>query len=381
MKNICVFTSSRADFGILSNLLNEIKKSKKLNLNLVVTGSHLMKHFGSTIREIKSLDINVDHEISIFKKNNTSTVQDFSQVLIKAKKYLSNSKPDIVIVLGDRYEIFSCALAAFFLKIPIAHIHGGEVTSGSMDDSIRHSITKISSLHFTPTLKTKKRLLQLGENPKTIFIIGSISLDNLKNMQLLNKIELEKLLRFQFNKKIILFTYHPETKLQKINYQYVVKILEKIKKIKNSSLVITGTNFDQSYFFLKKKIIQFLKKNRNNVKYIESLGKKNFFSLMKISDCIIGNSSSGIIEAPHFKLFTINIGDRQNGREQAKSIFNSDLTLKSFTKTLNKVLTIKDKNKFFKNQIYKSIGGSKKIVKVLENYNFRKLKNKFFYDL
>ncbi len=374
MQKICVISSSRADYGIMSNLISKIQKKKIFKLNLIVTGSHLLKKHGFTSNEIIKDKIKINHKINLSK---TDYSKNISYLVEKFSKILKKIKPDIIILLGDRYEIFAAALSAYLNKIPIGHLHGGEVTRGSMDDGFRHSITKFSYLHFVATNNSYKRVLQLGESKSNIFNVGSLSLENVKKkINFLDKSKIEKKYNINLKRKVAMVVFHPNSlKNSYNNFSDINKILKQLKKIKDYSFIFSGSNIDLGGYELTKKLQFFCKKN--NYLFKNSFGKTDFLSILKISDIIIGNSSSAIIEAPFLKTFSINIGNRQIGREFAKSIFSCKFNGNEFFKLFKKINNISNKEKYFKSVPYMSKNGSDKIISILkkpikDNFNFKK---------
>ena len=380
---LCIVTGSRAEFFILKNLITKIQKNKNFKQNLIVTGTHNSKFFGSTIKDIKkngvtihgiiNLNINGDNSLDIAKYLSIG-IQKFSQKFAKLR-------PDFLLVLGDRYEIFSAVISAYLNNIPIGHIYGGEITQGSLDENIRHSITKFSNLHFVSTKKYYDRVKQLGEDKKKIFNVGSMGVESIKNHRVIKKKDLEKLLNIKFNEKNILMTFHPETtKDQKENILNLKKCLNCLKKLKNTSIIITMPGADQHYKMIYKLLKKFTQKNKN-VFLFKSLGHDNYFSICRVVDFMIGNSSSGIIEMPSFKKPTIDLGIRQLGRIKAKSTINVDFNEKKITSAINKVLSKKFKKSLLKVvNPYEKKNSSDRIITILRRTNFRKLQSKNFFD-
>ena len=380
---LCIVTGSRAEFFILKNLITKIQKNKDFKQNLLVTGTHNSKFFGSTIQDIKkngvtihgiiNLNINGDNSLDIAKYLSIG-IQKFSQKFAKLR-------PDFLLVLGDRYEIFSAVISAYLNNIPIGHIYGGEITQGSLDENIRHSITKFSNLHFVSTKKYHDRVKQLGEDKKKIFNVGSMGVESIKNHRIIKKKDLEKLLNIKFNEKNILMTFHPETtKDQKENILNLKKCLNCLKKLENTSIFITMPGADQHYKMIYKLLKKFTQKNKN-VFLFKSLGHDNYFSICRVVDFMIGNSSSGIIEMPSFKKPTIDLGIRQLGRIKAKSTINVDFNEKKITSAINKVLSKKFKKSLLKVvNPYEKKNSSDKIITILRRTNFRKLQSKNFFD-
>lgn len=373
MQKICVISSSRADYGIMSNLIKKIQKHKDFKLNLIITGSHLSKKFGFTSNEIVKDGIAINKKI--YLKDNKNYYENISYLINKYSKVIKKINPKIIILLGDRYEIFAAAISSYLRRIPIGHIHGGEVTSGSMDEGFRHSITKLSYLHFAATNKSQKRILQLGEKKNRVFNIGSLSLENIKKIKFLTMSQIEKKYNTKLKKKVAFVVFHPNTVDVNHDVLNINKILNTFKKFKDYSFIFSGSNIDIGGIKISKRLKDFSKKN--NFLFQDSFGKVDFLSIIKFSKIIIGNSSSGIIEAPHLKTFTINIGKRQKGRELSRSIFNSNFENKQFLSLFKKLDKIKDSRKYFQFNPYKSKNGSDKIISILKkpiknNFNFKK---------
>ena len=373
MRKVLFITSSRADYGLLREVILETQSLNR-ETYLLVTGSHLSHEFGNTIKEIKN-----DNVKKIIKRNILD--QKFSEN--KISEYISKSinitseviikkKPDVIVILGDRYELLGSAIAAMILRIPIAHIHGGELTIGAYDDSIRHSITKLSHLHFPVHDVYKKRLIQLGENPKTIFNFGALGAHAMSKIKTLKKSEIEKILKIKLNKKIILATFHPVTLEKNMSKYYIKNLIRFLKKLKNYIIIFTSPNFDSESNILRKEILS-LEKKKDNIYFYKSLGSRIYISLMKISYLVIGNSSSGVLETPSFGVRTINIGDRQKGRIISGNIINCNYDVNSMSKAFNKLKkkSTKSYNPFFKKNT------PIKIAKKILDFNFT-LKKTFF---
>ena len=374
-KKICIITSNRAEFGQLENLMYQIKKSKKSILQLVVTGTHLEKKFGFTLKEIKKKKYKVSSLIKLKIKNNKNKEIEISKYLLgKVANCLTLLKPDIVVILGDRYEMLSIAQCCLFLKIPLAHLHGGEITRGVIDDTIRHLITKMSDLHFVANDKFKKVVLLLGENPKNIYNFGSLTAENISKIKFKKINILEKQFNLKFREKNILVSLHPVRSSDETK-----KILESLEKIinflKDTQFIFSAPNFDENYQLIYSFIIKHEKKS-SNVIFVKSFGYQNYLSIMKNVDCIIGNSSSGIIEAPLIKTPTINIGTRQAGRPTSKSVINVNCGYKNILNKI-KILCLR-KNKF--ESYYFKTNTSRNILNILENKNLNKIKNKYFFE-
>ncbi len=375
MKKVLFITSSRADYGLLREVILETQKLNK-ETYLLVTGSHLSHEFGNTIKEIKKDSIKKIIKRNILdKKFNDNKISNYiSESINITTEVINKKKPDVIVILGDRYELLGSAIAAMILRIPITHIHGGELTIGAYDDSIRHSITKLSHLHFPIHDDYKKRLIQLGENPKTIFNFGALGAHAISKMKLFKKSKIEKILNIKLSKKIILATFHPVTLEKNMSKYYIKNLIKFLEKLDDCTIIFTSPNFDNESNILKKEILNFEKK-KNNIHFYKSLGNKMYISLMKISYLVIGNSSSGVLETPSFGVRTINIGNRQEGRILSDNIINCDYNINSINKAFlrSKNKSIKSHNPFLKKNT------PIKIAKKILNFKFILKKN--FFDI
>jgi len=380
---ISIITGSRSEFDLLKNLIFEIKKDKFFKLDLIVTGSHLSNFFGNTVNYIKKNKLKINKYVNLKIKGDQikHISKSFSIGIKKFSLIFSKSKPDVILVLGDRYEIFSSVISATLNKIPIIHIHGGERTEGSMDEGIRHSITKLSHVHFVTTEEYKKRVLQLGENKKNVYNVGSLGAEAIKKLKYLSKENIEKILKINFLKKIILVSYHPDTLVKKIDKKNIDNFLQVLMSLKNSTIIFTMPNADIGFNLVYKKIKNFEKKNKN-AHLFKSLGHQKYFSLCKFIDLYIGNSSSGIIEIPSFKKPSINLGKRQYGRLKPESVIDSNYNKKELLKKIKLALSLSfnKKIKKLKNPYYNG-STSKKIVKKLKKLNYKKILFKEFTDI
>tara|TARA_Y100001970_G_scaffold293483_1_gene440594 strand:- start:23518 stop:24669 length:1152 start_codon:yes stop_codon:yes gene_type:complete len=380
---ICVITGSRSEFDLLKNLIFEIKKDKYFKLEFLVTGSHLSKFFGKTVEYIKKnkLKINKLVDLSISKDDVKHISKSFSTGVEKFSSIFSQSKPDMILILGDRYEIFSCVISATLNKIPIAHIHGGERSEGSMDEGIRHSITKLSHVHFVSTEAYKKRVLQLGENQKNVYNVGSLGAEAITKVKYINKKNLQNLLKINFLKKIVLVSFHPETLEKTLNKKNLDNFLQAIKTLNDFTIIFTMPNADIGFNLVYKNISNFVKKNKNSF-LIKSLGHQKYFSLCKYINLYIGNSSSGIIELPSFNKPSINLGKRQKGRLKPKSVIDCDYNKKNILKKIKLALSKKFSKRIrnLRNPYYNG-QTSKKIVKKLKKTNYKKILYKEFSDI
>jgi len=384
MKKICFITTSRADFGTLDELIKEILSTKLFLVQLIVSGSHNEKIFGNSEKEIfKRKKVSIS-KVRVFSKNKNSkdVALSFADCSKKFTNTLSKLKPHIFIVFGDRYEMLSATISAYILRIPIAHIAGGEKTSGSIDDGYRHSISKLSNLHFPTTENYKKRLIQLGEDPKTVFNYGSLNVSKIKKNKYLSKSQIEKNLNIKFNKKNLIVTYHPDTVSIQKSLKNLSLLLTSLKRFNDTLIIITSPNADAESILMINFIRKFIKKNKlNNFKFFKSLGSQTYLSLLNFVDGVVGNSSSGISEVPFFGIGTVNIGDRQDGRVMFPSIINSKVSEKDIIYSVKKILKKNFKN-MSKNKlkIYGDKNSPRKISRKLTSFNFKKYAKKFFYD-
>tara|TARA_Y100000385_G_C13107308_1_gene648989 strand:+ start:1986 stop:3149 length:1164 start_codon:yes stop_codon:yes gene_type:complete len=382
-RKVCVVSGTRAEYGLLYWLMKEIELDQELCLQLVVTGMHLSQKFGLTFKEIEN-DFLIDKKIKlpIESDKDIDISKSMGLAQISLTKTFKDLKPDIIVVLGDRYEIFSAATAAMISRIPIAHIHGGESSEGVIDEAIRHSITKMSHLHFTATDDYKRRVIQLGENPNRVFNVGGMGIENINRLKLLSKDEFEKSINFKLNKKNILVTFHPVTlehKTAKVQFQ---ELLDVIDKLIDTNIIFTKANSDAGGNIINTMIDNYVAKNNNKSIGFSSLGQLRYLSAMQYVDGIIGNSSSGLIEAPSFKIGTINIGDRQKGRIKANSIIDC-LPQKKTIRNAFKKLYSKNFQLILKNteNPYSQGNASKKIIKVLKSVQLNSILKKSFYNL
>jgi GDP/UDP-N,N'-diacetylbacillosamine 2-epimerase (hydrolysing) len=323
-KKICVVTGTRAEYGLLHRLLLILKNDPQIELQLVVTGSHLSPSHGMTINEIESdgfvpvaklpIDLSDDSKLA--------TVKAMANVTSQIAETLSGLNPDVVVLLGDRYEILATAQAALILNIPVAHIHGGELTSGAFDDSIRHAVTKMSSLHFVAAQEYARRVVQLGEQPSSVFNVGSLGVENALASKLIDKSDLSAALNVELKNPILLVTYHPTTRSTMSVTEETDQVLSAIEKFSYCTIVFTGVNADPGNAELSSQITKFVQRDPKRRSLHASLGQNKYLSLLNLCDAVIGNSSSGIIEAPAFGKPTVNIGSRQDGRLRANSIID-----------------------------------------------------------
>ena len=381
-KTISVITGSRAEYGLLKKLIKLISNERNLDLKLIVTGSHMEDRFGFTVNEIVKDKFKIDKKIKIHIKKKEHINFTISRGIKLISKSLAEIKPDFLVVLGDRYEILSAAISSFFLNIPIIHIHGGEKTLGSFDDIIRHSITKMSYIHFVAAEEYKKRVIQLGEEPKRIFNVGGLGVDIIKSTNLLSRRQLTKILPIDFNKKNILVTLHPETSGDSSPKKLSMNTLQELEKLNDTNLFFTESNADPGGQEITKNINNFVKKDKRNRFIFKSLGISNYLSLASNVDLVVGNSSSGLLEIPYLNVPTLNIGRRQEGRLRSSSVYDCDVISEKIGLNLRKMLQDDFLNNVnFKEKPYGDGGASKKIIKVIKELNKPDSIEKNFFDL
>ncbi len=383
MIKVSVITSTRAEYGLLKNFISLLNKSKKFKLQLIVTGTHLKKEFGNTIQEIKKDRFKNYIKLKYLIGDDTtlSIAKSVGFGMYEFGKVFKKIKPDLLVVLGDRYELISACYAATLARIPICHFHGGEQSQGVIDDVTRNCITKLSHIHFAATEKSKKRIIQMGENPRNVFNIGGLGAENVKKNMTHSKKLLEKKYNIKISDPFCVVTFHPETLSNiKIELQ-ITPLFDALTNIKDLNMIFTSPNADLGYskiISMKKNFVNHDSKKRF---YVKSFGK-DYYSLLAYSELVIGNSSSGILEFPSFKKPTINIGDRQNGREKAISIIDCKNNKKSIKNAINKARSKKFllKLKNVKNP-YDNGVASQKSIKIIKSINYKNILKKKFFDI
>jgi|TARA_B110000881_G_C18550667_1_gene503877 GDP/UDP-N,N'-diacetylbacillosamine 2-epimerase (hydrolysing) len=384
-KKVCIVTGTRAEYGLLSVLAKKIKNDSYLDLQIVCTGSHLSSEFGSTKNEILKDGFKINFEINL--NLGTSDSEHATCLAISnAFKGFSSAylklKPDIIIVLGDRYELLAASYAATVHRIPICHIHGGESTSAVIDEATRHSITKMAHIHLVANKSYRNRVIQLGENPSKVFIVGGMGVDVIKNTKLLEKKQLENFFNLKFNKKNFLIIFHPTTLERNTSKEQFKKILSSIKNFKNTNFYFSQSNADPGGKIISKLAKDFVKGNKHRSVFFKSLGQRKFLSLLKISDVLIGNSSCGLLEAPYLKKPVVNIGDRQKNRLVSSNILSCQAIKSDIVKAISKSITQKFKKNLKKiKSAYGYGGASEKSLKIIKKLSYKNILIKNFYDL
>ena len=382
-RKVCVVTGTRAEYGLLYWLMKEIEADSHLELQLIVTGTHLSPEFGLTYQEIEK-EFKIDKKIEMLLSSDTAIGISKSMGLaqISFAEAYEELKSDILVVLGDRYEIFSATASAMIANIPIAHLHGGETTEGAFDESIRHSITKMSHLHFTATDEYRNRVIQLGEYPDRVFNVGGLGIDNIKKLELLSKEGFEASIDFKLSSKNILVTFHPVTLENSTAKEQFQILLDVIDELEDTHIIFTKANSDTDGRVINQMIDEYVIVNSHKSVAFISLGQLRYLSALQYMDAVVGNSSSGLIEAPSFKIVTINIGDRQKGRIMADSVIDCDITKKSIANAFKRFYSKEFQNELEKvENPYGSGGSSLEIKNILKKIDLKNILKKSFYDI
>jgi len=383
MRKICIITGTRAEYGLLRWVMQGIKDDPELRLQLIVTGMHLSPEYGLTYKAIEEDGFQIDRKVELLTSSDTSVgiAKSMGLGLIGFADALNQLQPDLVVVLGDRFEIFSAVSASLVAHIPVAHLHGGETTEGSLDEALRHSITKMSHLHFVATEKYRDRVIQLGEQPDFVFTVGGLGIDSIKKLQLLSRSELEKSIDFKLGKKNLLITFHPVTLETDTAENQLEELLTALSVLKDTQLIFTLPNADMGSRGLIKMINKFTARFPNARAY-PSLGQLRYLSCVAQVDGVVGNSSSGLLEVPSFQKGAINIGDRQRGRLQADSVINCAPIRESIAEALDRLYSSEFKSGLCKViNPYGEGGASEKIIKTIKSYPIGGIVAKRFYDL
>ena len=386
MRKICVITGTRAEFGLLSGLMRLIQHSEKTTLQVVVTNMHLSDRYGNTYREIEDAGFAIDYKIPILDKNapddSAATIKAMAQALAGFAEAYDALHPDLIVVLGDRFEILCAVEAALIKQIPVAHIHGGELTFGAYDDAIRHSITKMSHLHFTSTEAYKKRVIQLGEEPERVINVGALGVENIKHVSLMTKEEVEEDLNFEVGDKTLLITYHPVTLSDSDPIEDINALFEALNEHPDLRVIFTMPNSDTGGQVIADEIEHYAEEHKDKVRAYKSLGMRRYLSVMKYCAAVVGNSSSGIIETPSFHIPTLNIGSRQYGRLAADSVHNCATNKESISLGIDYILS----DKFREIAVnttnpYEKEGTAQEIFDVISTFPLEGIIKKQFYDL
>lgn len=385
MRQICVVTGTRAEYGILSHLMRLIQNSDDLQLQIIVTNMHLSPEFGLTYKELEGDGFVINKKVHMLVSSDTenATVKSIGLASIGFADAYEDLHPDLILILGDRYEMLAAATAALIYKIPVAHLHGGEITEGAYDDAIRHAITKMSHLHFTSTEEYKERVIQLGETPNRVFNVGALGVENIINTSILSKKDLEESLNFQLGDKSLLVTFHPVTLENSSSEEQFNNLLYVLNEyIGEYRVIFTMPNSDTDGRIIMQLINQFVSQSKGFASVYTSLGRLRYFSALKYVDAVIGNSSSGIIEVPSFGIPTLNIGDRQKGRISALSVIDCRTNVEAIRTGLSIVLSPEMKKQAScKENPYMKEQTSQHILDVLKSYPLENIIRKSFYDI
>ena len=382
-RKICIITGTRAEFGLLRLLMQEVQDAQECELQIVATGMHLSPEYGLTYKEIEQAGFKIDYKVDMQLSSDsaTSITKSIGIGTIGFAEAYEHLQPDLVVVLGDRFELISAVTAALIAPIPVAHLHGGETTEGAFDEAIRHSITKMSHLHFVAAPEYARRVVQLGEHPERVFLVGGLGVDAIRQIKLLTREELEESLDFKFGKKNLLVTFHPVTLSSKSSAYEMAGLLEALDQLRDTHLIFTMPNADTGGQELAAMVKEFVT-NRPHARAFQSLGHVRYLSCMQFVDGVVGNSSSGLAEAPSMGVGTINIGDRQKGRLSTDSIIHCASDFGSIHNALEQLYDPAFKT-LLSNAVnpYGSGGASSKIAEVIKNYPLDGLLKKSFFDL
>lgn len=383
-RKICVITGTRAEYGLLSRLMYLIKQDLELQLQIVVTNMHLSLEHGLTYQEIESDGFVIDKKVYMLLSSDTdnATVKSMGLAMIGFADAFTDLKPDLIVVLGDRYEMLSVVASALIFKIPVAHLYGGEVTEGAYDEAIRHSITKMSHLHFTSTEEYRKRVIQLGENPERVFNVGALGVENIKKSRLLSKSDFDRSIDFSIGDNFFLITYHPVTLDKYPVLNQIQALLSVLDKYPDYKLLFTLPNSDTDGHLISKCIEEYVAKNKGRAILFASLGRLRYLSALKYASAVIGNSSSGIVEAPSFNIPTLNIGDRQKGRIMGDTIYNCSTMERDIYKGMKIILSdgFRAKAKNAKNP-YEKENTAENILNQLKFHSLDDIVQKSFYNI
>jgi GDP/UDP-N,N'-diacetylbacillosamine 2-epimerase (hydrolysing) len=382
-RRVCVVTGSRAEYGLLKWLLRDLEASESVELQLIVTGAHLAPEFGLTYQEIEADGFRIDRKLESLLSSDTAVgaAKSMGLGMIAFADAFTELSPDIVVVLGDRYELLAPVAAALVARIPVAHIHGGELTAGAIDDAVRHAVTKLSHLHFVATEEYRRRVIQLGEPPDRVQVVGGLGVDAISRIKLLDREALTKAIGFEFGARNLLVTFHPETLSDQSPEAQINAMLNALDRFPDVNLIITYPNADVGGQAIAD-ILEAYAMQRRGAKVFRSLGQLNYLSCLQFVDGVVGNSSSGLLEVPSFCKGTINIGQRQSGRPKAASVIDCDAEEDAISDALARLYS--DDFRAAVSRVtnpYGSGGASRQIAAILESVDLDTLLNKSFCDL
>lgn len=375
-RRICVVTATRAEYGLLAEVMREIQARPQLALQVVVTGAHLSPRFGMTVSAIEADGFAIDARVAMPLDDDSprGAATAVGTATIGMAEAFERLQPDAVLVLGDRYELLAVASAALLLGIPLLHVAGGEITEGALDDAVRHAVTKLSRQHFVATEVYRRRVVQLGEDPATVHCVGSTGLDNIRRLDLLDRAELSRRIDFDLGGDYLLATYHPVT-LGQLGLEALLAVLGARPDLK---VVFTGVNADPGHARLTQRLKDFAAQWPGRVKLAASLGQRNYLSAMKHCRAVVGNSSSGIIEAPSLGVPTVNLGERQRGRERAASVIDCQETPEAIAAALDRALAMDCRGVI---NPYGDCGASARIADIIAATPLARSQPKRFFDL
>jgi GDP/UDP-N,N'-diacetylbacillosamine 2-epimerase (hydrolysing) len=383
-RKICVITGTRAEYGLLRPLICEVSKDKQLQLQVVAAGMHMSPDFGMTYREIEQDGYRIDKKVEMLVASDTpiGIAKSIGLGTISFSEALSELLPDVVVVLGDRFEILAAASAALVLRIPVAHIHGGEATEGLIDEAIRHAITKMSHLHFTAAAIYRKRVIQLGEDPARVFNVGGMGVDCIRQLKLLKRAAVERRTGIRFRERNLMVTFHPVTLEAATAEKQFGELLSALSGLRDTALIFTKPNADTDGRVIASMIDAFVHQYSDSAFAFVSMGQLLYLSTLQYVDGVVGNSSSGLTEAPTFKIATINIGDRQTGRLRATSVLDCDPDETAIRRTIERMYSggFQRTLRSVRNP-YGDGGAAKQIVAVLRTADLENILKKKFYDI
>lgn len=386
MRRICVITGTRAEFGLLSGLMRLIQQSDLTQLQVIATNMHLSPRYGNTYKEIEEAGFAIDYKVPILDENAADNANETLHAMSRAIAGFADAydalQPNLIVVLGDRFEILAAVESALIKQIPVAHIHGGELTLGAYDDAIRHSITKMSHLHFTSTEEYRRRVIQLGEQPERVWYVGALGVENIKRIPLLSKDEIEQNLKFEINNNTILATYHPVTLANSDGREEIYAFLDALDEFHELRIIFTMPNSDNGSNVIREAIENYVARNSARTCACTSLGVKRYLSVMKYCAAVVGNSSSGIVETPSFHIPTLDIGSRQGGRMAAESVWHCGTDKQSIVEGLKHILSDDFRQiAAAASNPYEKEGTAENIFKVISTYALEGITQKQFYDL
>jgi GDP/UDP-N,N'-diacetylbacillosamine 2-epimerase (hydrolysing) len=384
MRKVCVVTGTRAEYGLLFWTMKALQSDPDIDLSVCVTGMHLSPEFGSTYKQIEADGFTISEKVETLLSSDTPTgiAKSIGLGIIGFAEVFERTAPDLILVLGDRFEIFAACSAAMPAKIPIAHCHGGEATEGAFDEAIRHSITKMSHIHFTSTEEYRNRVIQLGEQPENVYNVGALGIENINRLTLLNKTDFEAAINFRLNSTSFLVTFHPVTLDHSSAEQQFSELLDAVDGFENTAIIFTKPNSDTDGRSIIRLIDQYVEKNPEKSVAFTSLGQLRYLSAIQYVDVVIGNSSSGLIEVPSFGKPTLNIGDRQQGRIKACSVIDCEPTSEAIKNGILKAMSPEFRESL--RQVQNPYGGqnaSVKITEVLKSTDLSNLIKKKFHNL